>query len=132
MYKRLFSFSNGHDFGLEFGKDFLQPKFLLYSLFSAFFLALPLNYRVAKKTYRIATGYYAEVQARRSYLRALRESPIQTIAFQTAETTSKYLDIPLWLAQCFGEVATLCIYSVGTNALLTLIFFLVLVWKMKK
>ena len=128
-YKRFFSFSNGHDFGLEFGKDFLQPKFLLYSLFSAFFLALPLNYRVAKKTYRIATGYYAEVQARRSYLRALRESPIQTIAFQTAETTSKYLDIPLWLAQCFGEVATLCIYSVAATVILSTTTLTLVLWK---
>jgi hypothetical protein len=128
-YKRFFSFSNGHDFGLEFGKDFLQPKFLLYSVFSAFFLSLPLNYRVAKKTYRIATGYYAEKQARRSYIRSFAQSPIHTIAFGDPEATAKYLGIPLWLSKSLKGTCRQYIYLVAATVILSTTTLTLVLWK---
>lgn len=128
-YKRYFSLDNLHDFQLKFGRDLLNPRLRLFGLMTAFVLTLPLNSKVGDKAYKEATGYYIELQNKNEYMTSLKEAPIKTLALEDPQKTSKYLGLPLWLAEYISVFSHNTAYVLAGTFIIILTLTSILLWK---
>jgi len=84
-------------FQIEFGRGFLDPYLILFSIVFTLLFMAPLDYQLGRETYRQATNYYGNLKDRRAFFRELEADTILVFASDDDERIAKHLELPKWV-----------------------------------